>query len=44
MCYGFGGPSYIRYSGCSGVWVVGAVIQSDVSIMFDEICAVVVLD
>ena len=44
MCYGFGGPSYVRYSDRSGVWVVRAVIQSDVSIAFDEICVVVVLN
>ena len=36
--------SYVRYSGCSGVGVVRAVVQSDVSIAFDEICAVVVLN
>ena len=44
MCYGFGGASYVRYSDCSGVSVVRAVVQSDVSIAFDEICVVVVLN
>ena len=44
MCYGFGGASYLRYSGCSGVGVVRAVVRSDVSIAFDEICVVVVLN
>ena len=36
-------PSYVRYSGCSGVGVVRAVVRSDISIVFDEICALVVL-
>ena len=44
MRYGFGGPSYVRYSDCSGVWVIRAVVQSDVSIAFDEICVVAVLN
>ena len=43
-CYGFGGPSYVRYSGCSDVRAVRAVVRSDVSIAFDEVCAVVVLN
>ena len=42
-CYGFGGAPYVRYSACSGVCVVRAVVRSDVSIAFDEICVVVVL-
>ena len=33
----------MRYSGCSGVGVVRAVVRSDISIVFDEICALVVL-
>ena len=32
------------YGGCSDVRVVGAVVMSDVSIAFDEVCAVVVLN
>ena len=32
------------YSGCGGVSVVRAVVRSDVSIAFDEICVVVVLN
>ena len=40
-CFGFGGPSYVRYSGCSSVWVVRAGVRYYVSIAFDEICAVV---
>ena len=44
--HGFGGPSYVMYSGCSGVCigVVRAVVRSDVSIAFDKVCAVVVLN
>ena len=42
-CYDFGGPLYVRYSGCSGVWV-RAVVWSDISIAFDEIYAVAVLN
>lgn len=33
----------MRYSGCSGVGVVRAVVRSDISIVFNEICALVVL-
>ena len=36
--------SYVRYSGCSRVGVGRAVTRVDVSIAFDEICAVVVLN
>ena len=43
LCYGFEGAPYVRYSGCSGVRVVRAVVRSDVSIAFNEICVVVVL-
>ena len=43
MCYGLGGLSYVRYRGCSGEYVVTDVVRSDVSIAFDEVCAVVVL-
>ena len=43
-CYGFGGASYVRYSGCGGVRVVRAVVRSDVNIAFDETCVVVVLN
>ena len=43
-CYGLGGASYVRYSGCGGVCVVRAVVRSVVSIAFDEICVVVVLN
>ena len=42
--YGFGGSLYVRYSGGSGVLVVRAVVRSDVSSAFDEICVVVVLN
>ena len=40
VCYGFGCPTYVRYCGCSGVFVVRAVVWSDVIIACVEICAV----
>ena len=43
MCYGFGGPSYLRYGSCSGGCIVRAIVLSDVRIVFDEVCAIVVL-
>ena len=39
----FARPSHVRYSGCSSLRVVIAVVRSDVIIAFDVICAVVLL-